>query len=80
MDFLTDGKAVSPFYSAQRFNRDFQVVNVLWVGSDPVDRRMVDADLKFGYGAFLLQIANYNELERAMVRKLVLEVALLDGR
>jgi hypothetical protein len=75
VDILTDGDAVSPVYSVRRFDRDFQVINVLWVGSDPAHRQMVETDLRFGHGAFVLQIADYRELERAMVRKLVMEVA-----
>jgi hypothetical protein len=75
VDVVTDGDAVSPVYSVQRFDRNFQVINVLWVGSDPEHRRMVETDLRFGYGAFVLQIGDYRDLESAMVRKLVLEVA-----
>jgi hypothetical protein len=75
VDVLTDGKAVSPYHSVQRFDRQNQVINVLWVGSDPAARRMVDADLRFGHGAFVLEVDDYLDVERAMVRKLVIEIA-----
>jgi hypothetical protein len=72
LDVLTDGADFQGIPSGV-FNPDTDTVNVLWVAGQPRNAWAVE-QVRFGYASFVLAIGGYEEIEKAMARKIVQEL------
>lgn len=78
LDILTDGlnnDGRTPAEVRNEFGEEHQV-NVLFIGNNPRIVSILDQDVRLGFGSFLIQIETAADVERAMARKLLMEISM----
>ncbi len=83
LDILADGESntgTKPETARADFREGTDQVNVLFVGENADYRARMD-DVIFGAGSFVMPVAGFEQIGKAMMRKLLLEVSMgLTGR
>lgn len=79
LDLLADGESnggTLPEVAREAFDQDLHQVNVLLVGSRESGIADAEARVKFGLGAFVLPVADFEGVALGMFRKLLREVSM----